>query len=134
MKEVFIEGENLDQLQIDDIRKVARIVNYKKHFVPLLGGLVADITENVKASREEVYGLGSHSFIVDTGNHDLEEQKPQVQVQLNQDSFNATDVYSGLKEVTFDSDNSDNADVWSGMDQINSYIITQLRLVLMVMN
>ncbi|MFJ5423140.1 hypothetical protein ACIPNH_00210, partial [Wolbachia endosymbiont of Drosophila barbarae] len=101
------------------------IVNYRNHFVPLLKDIEKDVEEYIEVSREEVYGLGSHSFIEDTGNHDLEEQKPQVQVQLNQDSFTAINVYSRLKEVNFDSDDSDNPGVWAGMDQINSYINNQ---------
>lgn len=112
------DSENTEQ-------KAIHILNYKQHFVPLLKDIEKDIEEYIEVSRKEVYGLGSHSFIEDTGNHDLEEQKPQVQVQLNQDSFTATDVYSRLKEVKFDSDDSDNPGVWAGMDQINSYINNQ---------
>ncbi|WP_353282518.1 ankyrin repeat domain-containing protein [Wolbachia endosymbiont (group A) of Myopa testacea] len=112
------DSENTEQ-------KAIHILNYKQHFVPLLKDIEKDIEEYIEISREEVYGLGSHSFIEDTGNHDLEEQKPQVQVQLNQDSFTAIDVYSRLKEVNFDSDDSDNPGVWSGMDQINLYINSQ---------
>lgn len=125
LRDEKIDGVHITKGNVGTGNNIIYIVNYRNHFVPLLGGLAADITKNVKVSREEVYGLGSHSFIEDTGNHDLEEQKPQVQVQLNQDSFTAIDVYSRLKEVNFDSDDSDNPGVWSGMDQINSYINNQ---------
>ncbi|MBD0392088.1 hypothetical protein IC220_06640 [Wolbachia endosymbiont of Pentalonia nigronervosa] len=127
-QEVFIEGVNLDQLHKDSNEKVVRIVNYKKHFVPLLSGLEEDIKEAVKVSRKEVYGLedrSSLSLIEDIENYDFEEgaeQKSQVQAQSNQDSFTATDVYKKLNSVTFDNNDSDNPQTWAGIDQINSYI------------
>ena len=54
--EFFIEGEDLDQLKMDNSKKTVGVVNYMRHFVPLLSGISEDITENQPISNEEIFG------------------------------------------------------------------------------
>lgn len=54
--EFFIEGENLDQLKMDNSKKTVGVVNYMRHFVPLLSKIPSDITENQSVSNEEIFG------------------------------------------------------------------------------
>ncbi|WP_341813120.1 hypothetical protein [Wolbachia endosymbiont (group B) of Germaria angustata] len=54
--EFFIEGENLDQLKMDNSKKTVGVVNYMRHFVPLLSEISEDITESQPVSNEEIFG------------------------------------------------------------------------------
>ncbi|WP_265021607.1 OTU domain-containing protein [Wolbachia endosymbiont (group A) of Icerya purchasi] len=53
---VFIEDENLDQLKIDNSKKTVGVVNYMRHFVPLLSRISEDITKSQPVSNEEILG------------------------------------------------------------------------------
>lgn len=129
--EVPVDDRNVIESEQGEGTNVITMVNYKKHFVPLLSDLKEDIEEDIKVFRKEVYGIAdeeSPSLIEDIKNYNLEEgaeQQSQAHVQLNQDSFTAIDVYSRLKKVNFNSNDSDNLGSWAGMDQINSYINNQ---------
>lgn len=54
--EVFMEDINLNQLEIDSSKKTVGVVNYMRHFVPLLSGISKDITESQPVSVEEIFG------------------------------------------------------------------------------
>ncbi|MCM1000748.1 MAG: hypothetical protein KTV72_00155 [Wolbachia endosymbiont of Melophagus ovinus] len=56
--EVFIQDLNLDQLKIDNSKKTVGVVNYMRHFVPLLSKIPSDITESQPVSSEEILGTG----------------------------------------------------------------------------
>ena len=53
--EVFIQDVDLDQLKIDNSKKTVGVVNYMRHFVPLLSGISEDIKENQPVSNEEIF-------------------------------------------------------------------------------
>ncbi|WP_265025341.1 OTU domain-containing protein [Wolbachia endosymbiont (group B) of Pammene fasciana] len=54
--EVFIQDINLNQLEIDSSKKTVGVVNYMRHFVPLLSEISEDITESQPVSNEEIFG------------------------------------------------------------------------------
>ncbi len=54
--EVFIQDINLNKLKIDSSKKTVIVVNYMRHFVPLLSGISENITENKPVSAEEIFG------------------------------------------------------------------------------
>lgn len=54
--EVFMEDINLNQLEIDSSKKTVGVVNYMRHFVPLLSEISKDITESQTVSVEEIFG------------------------------------------------------------------------------
>ncbi len=54
--EVYIQDINLNQLEIDSSKKTVVVVNYMRHFVPLLSKIHSDITENQPVSVEEIFG------------------------------------------------------------------------------
>ncbi|WP_265022530.1 OTU family ubiquitin thioesterase [Wolbachia endosymbiont (group B) of Ischnura elegans] len=53
---VFIQDIDLNQLEIDSSKKTVGVVNYMRHFVPLLSKIPSDITENQSVSNEEIFG------------------------------------------------------------------------------
>lgn len=53
---VFIQDIDLDQLEIDSSKKTVGVVNYMRHFVPLLSEISEDITESQPISNEEILG------------------------------------------------------------------------------
>ncbi|MDG7056252.1 MAG: hypothetical protein LKM44_02060, partial [Wolbachia endosymbiont of Meromenopon meropis] len=126
--EIFVEGENFDQLYLsrDDNKKVVNIVNYKEHFLPLFGDFVP-IKKNL-ISKKETDDLWSNFFDQKIREYfNLEEQKLQLRVQLNQNFFPAVDVYNQLRKVKFDDYCLYECDsgAWASMDRINSYINDQ---------
>ncbi|WP_353287462.1 hypothetical protein [Wolbachia endosymbiont (group B) of Gerris lacustris] len=54
--EVYIQDINLNQLEIDINKKTIGVVNYMRHFVPLLSGISEDIRESQPVSNEEIFG------------------------------------------------------------------------------
>ncbi|MBR9983693.1 MAG: hypothetical protein KFE24_04565 [Wolbachia endosymbiont of Homalodisca vitripennis] len=53
---VFIQDIDLNQLEIDSSKKTVGVVNYMRHFVPLLSEISEDITESQPVSNEEIFG------------------------------------------------------------------------------
>ncbi|MFT4314629.1 MAG: hypothetical protein AB3P11_06130 [Wolbachia pipientis] len=53
---VFIQDIDLNQLEIDSSKKTVGVVNYMRHFVPLLSEISEDTTESQPISNEEILG------------------------------------------------------------------------------
>ncbi|WP_264686284.1 OTU domain-containing protein [Wolbachia endosymbiont (group B) of Eupeodes latifasciatus] len=134
LKEQPIGDTNVIESEQGEGTNVITMVNYKNHFVPLLSNLEEDIEGAILVSREEVYGIAdeeSPSLIEDIKNYDLEEgaeQQSQAQNQSNRDSLQgkihltAIDIYHGLNQVTFGSDDSGNSRGWADIDHINNFM------------
>lgn len=72
--EVFIQDINLNQLEIDSSKKTVGVVNYMRHFVPLLSKIPSDITENQSVSNEEIFGEVTEASASASDQSEQEEQ------------------------------------------------------------
>lgn len=80
--EFFIEGENLDQLKMDNSKKTVGVVNYMRHFVPLLSEISKDITESQPVSNEEIFGE-----VTEVPASDQSEQEEQYNIRTSKSAI-----------------------------------------------
>ncbi|BET35366.1 MULTISPECIES: OTU domain-containing protein [Wolbachia] len=76
--EVFIQDINLNQLEIDSSKKTVGVVNYMRHFVPLLSEISEDITESQPVSNEEIFGE-----VTEVPASDQSEQEEQYNIRTS---------------------------------------------------
>ncbi|WP_264684962.1 MULTISPECIES: OTU domain-containing protein [unclassified Wolbachia] len=80
--EVFIQDINLNQLEIDSSKKTVGVVNYMRHFVPLLSKIPSDITENQSVSNEEIFGE-----VTEASASDQSEQEEQYNIRTSKSAI-----------------------------------------------
>lgn len=80
--EFFIEDENLDQLKMDNSKKTVGVVNYMRHFVPLLSEISEDITESQPVSNEEIFGE-----VTEVPASDQSEQEEQYNIRTSKSAI-----------------------------------------------
>ncbi|MDG7056916.1 MAG: hypothetical protein LKM43_02085 [Wolbachia endosymbiont of Penenirmus auritus] len=81
--EVFIQDLNLDQLKIDNSKKTVGVVNYMRHFVPLLSKISSDITESQPVSSEEILGTGEEVPTSDQQEKAVQQERIQKKLMSN---------------------------------------------------
>ncbi|WP_265042135.1 OTU domain-containing protein [Wolbachia endosymbiont (group B) of Melanostoma mellinum] len=80
--EVFIQDINLNQLEIDSSKKTVGVVNYMRHFVPLLSEISEDITESQPVSNEEIFGE-----VTEVPASDQSEQEEQYNIRTSKSAI-----------------------------------------------
>ncbi|OAB82445.1 hypothetical protein WSTR_00645 [Wolbachia endosymbiont of Laodelphax striatellus] len=82
LEEELIDGRYITTGEEGEGDKVVRIVNYMRHFVPLLSEISEDITESQPVSNEEIFGE-----VTEVPASDQSEQKEQYNIRTSKSAI-----------------------------------------------
>ncbi|WP_241653895.1 OTU domain-containing protein [Wolbachia endosymbiont of Nilaparvata lugens] len=82
LEEELIDGRYITTCEEGEGDKVVRIVNYMRHFVPLLSEISEDITESQPVSNEEIFGE-----VTEVPASDQSEQKEQYNIRTSKSAI-----------------------------------------------